>query len=119
MCACSEPDCVVEKGTDLDSWVNRISEIRTRFELMLRDVRIEMLEAEFAGGDPDQLERYYRARAAQLHDDFTFIAHCNLGCERMEPSDRECLRELAGRRWQRHFDDHLGLGWAGLGWEER
>ena len=32
------PDCVVEKATNLDGWVNRISEIRTRFELMLRDV---------------------------------------------------------------------------------
>ena len=73
--------------------------------------RIEMLEAKLAGGDPDQLERNYRARAAQLHDDFAFIAHCNLGSARMEPSDGECLRELAGRRWQRHFDDRLGLGW--------
>ena len=105
------PDCLVEKATKLDAWGNRISEIRTRFEVLLRDARIEMLEAQLAGGDPEQLERNYRARAAELHDDFAFIARCNLGSERMEPNDRERLRELAGRRWQRHFDDRLGLGW--------
>lgn len=105
------PDCVVEKATKLDAWVNRISEIRTRFEVLLRDARIEMLEAKLAGGDPDRLEGAYQARARQLSDDFAFIAGCNIGSERMDPSDEERLKHLASQPWQRHFDDRLGLGW--------
>ena len=46
------PEAVVEKATKLDAPVNRLHEIRTRFEVLLRDGRIARLEGLLAGGDP-------------------------------------------------------------------
>ena len=56
------PDFVVDKATTLETLHNRIHEIRTRFEVLLRDARIVRLEGELAGGDPELLERAYRER---------------------------------------------------------
>ncbi|MEA5414830.1 GAF domain-containing protein [Synechococcus sp. BA-132 BA5] len=80
------PEAVVEKATKLDAPGNRIHEIRTRFEVLLRDGRIAMLEGLLAGGDTEALQRDY----GQLEQE---------------------LQRLAGRTWWRHFDDRLGLGW--------
>lgn len=105
------PDCVVDKATKLDAPTNRIHEIRTRFEVLLRDARIAQLEGLLAGGDPEALQARYEERARTLQDDFAFVARCNLGSEGMAPEAAQRLRRLAMQEWQRHFDDRLGLGW--------
>ncbi len=105
------PESVVDKATKLDAPYNRIHEIRTRFEVLLRDGRIAMLEGLLAGGDPASLWRTYERQEADLQRDFACVARCNLGSEGMSPQDLAHLRDLAGRTWWRHFDDRLGLGW--------
>lgn len=107
----STPEAVVDKATKLETAYNRIHEIRTRFEVLLRDARIAQLEAQLAGGDGQQLQQEYERRAQQLQEDFRFVAACNLGSEGMDPEALERLRQLAGVTWWRHFDDRLGLGW--------
>jgi HD-GYP domain-containing protein (c-di-GMP phosphodiesterase class II) len=105
------PEAVVEKATKLDAPANRLHEIRTRFEVLLRDGRIAMLEGLLAGGDPDALEREYARLEQELQQDFACVARCNLGSEGTDPEDLAQLRRLAGRTWWRHFDDRIGLGW--------
>jgi HD-GYP domain-containing protein (c-di-GMP phosphodiesterase class II)/CheY-like chemotaxis protein len=103
------PEYVVDKSTKLETLYNRIHEIRTRFEVLLRDARIEQLQARIGGADPMAAERAFEQRRAQLLDDFAFIARCNTGDDPLLPEEMARLRQLAGQTWWRHFDDGLGL----------
>jgi hypothetical protein len=109
------PELIIDKATKLEAPTNRIHEIRTRFEVLRRDLRIAQLEGLLAGGDAAALQRLHDDGVADLERDFAFIARCNLGNEGMEEADLERLRQLAGRTWLRHFDDRLGLGWEERG----
>lgn len=106
------PESVIDKATKLDMFFNRIHEIRTRFEILLRDAAIARLEAVAAGEDPAAADARFEQRKSQLHADFAFIADCNLGKEVMADADIERIRVIAGQTWLRHFDDSLGLSQA-------
>lgn len=103
------PEFVVDKATKLETIHNRIHEVRTRFEVLLRDARIRMLEAVAAGTPQGEAARDFAAEEARLHEDFAFIAECNIGSEFMAPDTVDHLKTIATRTWQRHFDDRLGL----------
>ncbi len=103
------PEYVVDKATKLETIYNRIHEVRTRFEVLLRDAEIERLNAVATGTDPAAAAEGFAARKAQLIDDFAFIAECNIGGEFMAPEKVERVRKIAGETWLRHFDDRLGL----------
>ncbi len=106
------PEYVVDKATKLETIYNRIHEVRTRFEVLLRDYRIEYLEAVAAGGDSDTLRQELDAKTRQLQDDFAFVAECNVGGEFMSPERVERLEQIAQITWMRYFDDRLGLSIA-------
>ena len=106
------PEYVVDKATKLETLYNRIHEIRTRFEVLLRDAEIECLRARLAGEDAEAAERRLADRKAQLQDDYAFVAACNQGGEVMAPERAARLQAIAARTWQRHFDDRLGLSQA-------
>lgn len=108
------PEYVVDKATKLEVNYNRIHEVRTRFEVLLRDARIAWLEGVINGGDPAELEAAYLQRQSQLQADFAFVADCNLGGEFFGPDKVESLRAIASQSWQRHFDNRLGLAWEEL-----
>lgn len=106
------PDHVIDKATKLETIHNRIHEIRTRFEVLLRDAQIECLQACAAACDQgavDAAQAALAARKTQLMDDFAFIAQCNIGSEAMSDAQLARIRQLAQTRWLRHFDDTLGL----------
>jgi hypothetical protein len=105
------PEAVVDKATKLETQYNRIHEIRTRFEVLLRDARIERLEALLAGGDREALDRRLAEREAELQEQFVFIATSNVGGEFFDPAKVERLQQIGAQTWQRHFDDSLGLAW--------
>lgn len=106
------PEYVIDKATKLETINNRIHEIRTRFEVLLRDAEIHRLLALQDGQTADQANAQYAARAAQLQDDFAFLAACNTGTEPLTAPDLARLAQLAGTTWLRHFDDRLGLSAA-------
>ena len=106
------PEYVVDKATKLETIYNRIHEIRTRFEVLLRDARIEKYEAVLAGKDPETAESELLERERELHADFSYIAECNIGSEYMSDERLEKLRIIASREWFRYFDNSLGLSWA-------
>ena len=105
------PEYVVDKATKLEANFNRIHEIRTRFEVLLRDARIERLEALLTGGDREALDQRLAEREAELQEQFAFIATSNLGGEFFDPAKVERLKQIGAQTWQRHFDDSLGLAW--------
>ncbi len=103
------PEYVVDKATKLETIYNRIHEIRTRFEVVKRDVEIEYLKAVLAGGDAESLAAARDARMAQLDEDFAFIAECNIGGEFMSADRVERLGKIAAISWVRTLDDGIGL----------
>jgi HD-GYP domain-containing protein (c-di-GMP phosphodiesterase class II)/HAMP domain-containing protein len=104
------PEYVVDKATKLETIYNRMHEIRTRFEILLRDNEIAFLKAVLDGKNPDRagLEK----ENAALMDDFAFVAECNIGGEFMDEEKKERLRQIGRREWTRHFSDRLGLSIA-------
>jgi len=96
------PEYVVDKATKLETIYNRIHEIRMRFEVLLRDAKIEYLE-----GNIDK--KTFQKKEQQLQDDFAFIAAMNLGGEFMDEKKKQRLHDIAKQKWLRHFDDRAGL----------
>jgi len=99
------PEHIVDKGTKLETIYNRIHEVRTRFEVLLRDAKITYYEQLLA--HPEQqskLQQTLDQRTKKLHADFSFIAACNVGGEFMDEAQLSRLHEVASIKWQRHFD---------------
>ena len=103
------PEYVVDKATKLETIYNRIHEIRTRFEVLLRDAEIDRLNMLSSGADDREAQSAFDQRKNQLIEDFTFVANCNAGGEFMKKEKFERLKEIAENTWLRHFDDRLGL----------
>ena len=103
------PEFVVDKATKLETIYNRIHEIRTRFEILLRDANTERLESILAGSPAHQADQIFAARKQQLIDDFAFIAECNMGGEFMAPELVDRMKQIGAQTWWRHFDDRLGI----------
>ena len=104
------PEHIVDKGTKLETIYNRIHEVRTRFEVLLRDAKITYYEQLLA--HPEQqsvLKQKLEQQTEKLHADFNFIAACNVGGEFMDEAQLSRLHEVASIKWQRHFDASLGL----------
>lgn len=111
----TSPEHVMDKATKLETVYNRIHEIRTRFEVLLRDARIETLEAQLSGRcDPAEAAVRYTECRQSLQDDYAFIAGCNIGGEKMADADIERVRAIGARRWLRHFDKRLGSSYEEL-----
>ena len=104
------PEYVVDKATKLETIYNRLHEIRTRFEVLLRDARLQRWQAIYLYGEqPSAADARLAAREAELQQDFAFIAECNQGGEYMAPERVARLQRIAAQTWERHFDDRLGL----------
>jgi len=103
------PEYVVDKATKLETIFNRIHEIRTRFEVLLRDAEIQRLETLLEGGDPDTARTAFEIRREQLLADYAFVAECNIGGEFMSDEQIARIRQIADQTWLRHFDDRMGL----------
>ena len=103
------PEYVVDKATKLETIYNRIHEIRSRFEMIWRDIEIEYYERIIKGEGKTALEEWKAQQHRDLLDDFAFIAESNIGGEYMSDEKKERIRSIAKHTWVRHFDDRLGL----------
>ncbi|MBF0355598.1 MAG: GAF domain-containing protein [Alphaproteobacteria bacterium] len=109
------PEYIVDKATKLETIYNRMHEIRTRFEVLKRDVVIRYLENRIKGEESEaELRERLDADLAQLDDDFAFVAECNVGGEFMAPDKVERLKKIGERTWVRTLDDEMGLSIAEL-----
>ncbi len=103
------PEYVVDKATKLETLYNRIHEIRTRFEVLKRDVLIERLEQRLGAEGTAQARSDAAEAVAALDADYAFVAACNQGGEFLSPERLVRLQQIGARRWQRTLDDSLGL----------
>ena len=103
------PEYVVDKATKLETLYNRIHEIRTRFEVLKRDVLIEKLQAELGEAGTARARAAAAGALAELDADYAFVAACNQGGEFLDPAALQRLRGIAEKRWSRTMDDTLGL----------
>lgn len=104
------PEYVVDKGAKLETNYNRIHEIRTRFEVLLRDAQIDALKQQIdQPNKKDAFEQKLQERFEELTEQFQFIARCNIGGEFMSDDDLIKIRKIGAQTWQRFFDATLGL----------
>jgi HD-GYP domain-containing protein (c-di-GMP phosphodiesterase class II) len=103
------PEFIVDKAVKLETIHNRIHEIRTRFEVLMRDVRLMEKEALLAGKNPSEAASELEAAEKKLFDDFEFIARANTGGEIVNENYIRRLNEISKINWISHFDHTIGL----------
>ncbi|MGB5866450.1 MAG: HD domain-containing phosphohydrolase [Arcobacteraceae bacterium] len=103
------PEYVVDKATKLETIYNRIHEIRTRFEVVHRDLEILYYKKLQNSADKDGLESWLKKEQQSLQEDFAFIATCNIGGEFMSDEYIERIKKIANITWIKNFDDTIGL----------
>lgn len=100
---------VIDKATKLETIYNRIHEIRTRFEVVWRDVDIDYWQGIATGRDKTELDAMRQKQHQQLIDDYALIAQLNIGSEDVRDEDIARLRLISQRTWVRHFSARIGL----------
>ncbi len=103
------PEYVVDKSTKLETIYNRIHEIRTRFEVIYRDLIIESFEKLQNNEDKKSVKKWLESEHTKLKEDFEFIAHANIGTEFMSNKDIQRVKSIAKKEWKREFDNSIGL----------
>ena len=103
------PEYVIDKATKLETIYNRIHEIRTRFEVVYRDLIIQSYEKLNKNEDKEKVQVWLELEHKKLISDFEFIAKSNIGGEFMDKDSKNKILEISQREWTRYFDDTLGL----------
>lgn len=98
------PEYVVDKSTKLETIYDRINTVRTRFEVLKRDAKIELLEHQLkiARGESlensESLEEHYRVKIKNIEEDLAFLETANIGGEFMAPDKQERVRAIAAQK---------------------
>lgn len=93
------PVHVMDKATKLETIFDRIELVEARFEVLLRDARIQMLESIAQGRDRAEAEQQHKAEVAQLRDDLKFLKSANIGSEFLSDDAKEEIRRIGARRY--------------------
>jgi HD-GYP domain-containing protein (c-di-GMP phosphodiesterase class II) len=97
------PEYVVDKATKLETIYDRIDLVNTRFEILLRDARIALLEARLhakTNGDDrpvEDAEQAYRQTVARIVEEKAFLQHANIGGEFMSEEHKQRVEEIAAQ----------------------
>lgn len=103
------PEYVVDKATKLETIYNRIHEIRTRCEVIWRDLEIEAFKRKSKGEPVGAVDQWLVEERKQLTEDYVFIAAMNSGEIFVTDKHIQRLNEIGQREWVRCFDDTIGL----------
>ncbi len=94
----STPDYILEKGTKLATFHDRIQVIGTRLEVLLRDLEIAQLKGEIDGAT-------HAKEIMRIKDDWQFLQELNLGREWVPDDEIERLKKIAEYSWTPQLDD--------------
>jgi len=94
------PVHVMDKATKLEAITDRIELVRTRAEILRRDLELDQLRAalQAAGAVSALDERALASARSALADDLAFLEACNHGDEFMAASRRERVDAIHARR---------------------
>lgn len=99
------PEYVVDKSTKLETIYDRIGVVKTRFEVIKRDLKIAYMKKKFKlleTGNKEAagaLKKEYEAKIAALEEDLAFLEVCNIGGEFMADEKIERVKKIAGTTW--------------------
>lgn len=94
------PTHLMDKATKLECVYDRLAAVRTRFEVLERDARIELLQAiQARPAERQQLEQEYAQRSAELRADLQLLATSNVGGEFLSPEQRQRIQQIGQRRY--------------------
>ena len=77
------PPHVVDKGTKLETIFDRIELVKTRMEILKRDVEIDFLKRQLNGALP-KFDEKYKKDIKEIDENIKFIESCNIGGEFMK-----------------------------------
>ena len=99
------PVHVVEKATKLQTIVDRIHTVDTRFEILKRDAEIRALKEKYERAGPRdaqreaEIDRQLQDEWKRLDEERNFLRFANVGSELMRPEDQQRVAEIAHHRW--------------------
>lgn len=96
------PEYVMDKSTKLTTVHDRVELLKTRFEVLKRDLEIDLLKKELAkknAGDFRSIARNYAVRAKKLEDDYKFLLSVNNGSEFVSDDQLERLTKIGRKQW--------------------
>ena len=91
------PPHVVDKGTKLETIFDRIELVKTRMEILKRDVEIDFLKRHLNGSLPEY-DGEYNKSIKQIDEDIKFIESCNIGGEFMKPELQERIKSISEQK---------------------
>jgi HD-GYP domain-containing protein (c-di-GMP phosphodiesterase class II) len=100
------PIHVVDKATKLETIFDRIHLIDTRFEIVQRDIEVELLRERIAAMQAGEranladMEAELTRRVRAVNEDRDFLRKANIGAESMDAEDRARVHAIASR-WPR------------------
>ncbi|MEY3260082.1 MAG: hypothetical protein RIT46_911, partial [Pseudomonadota bacterium] len=89
------PVHVVDKGTKLETIVDRIKLVDVRFEVLRRDLEIAHLKGQISANELAET-------LVELEADQLFLQKSNVGGERMSADDIDRVKRIGARQWQPH-----------------
>jgi HD-GYP domain-containing protein (c-di-GMP phosphodiesterase class II) len=94
------PVNVMDKATKLEKIYDRIETIKTRFEILRRDLALDYQRAlnTLNGKSPEQLEAEFKQKLAELDDEQKFIEKVNIGGEYLDDESIERIKRISTRK---------------------
>jgi len=95
------PEYVIDKSTKLETIYDRINTVNSRFDVLMRDAKISMLEKQLSAKDKGDDALYVQANddyekvLSQLKEDKAFIAIANVGGEFMSQEMQQRVKDIA------------------------
>ena len=96
------PEFVVDKSTKLETIFDRIDLVETRFEILKRDMEIQLLRkklAEFGSDTDPKNDLLCQSELIRLSEEYAFIRRSNIGGESLSETDKTRIRNIANRTW--------------------
>jgi HD-GYP domain-containing protein (c-di-GMP phosphodiesterase class II) len=93
------PVHVVDKSTKLETIFDRVELISTRLTALARETEVAALKAKLAGENASDVDAKLKQQLEAIEDDRRFIAHVNIGGERMEDADIARVKRIAAQSW--------------------
>ncbi len=94
------PVHVIDKAVKLEGIVDRIESVKTRYEVLERDAKIDHLERVLAGGNEAASLAAYEAEVARLGEELAFLERANVGREFLPPSEQERIEAIGQRSYR-------------------